>query len=386
MRHAPATRVVFAILAIGFFIAPVAAGIAGIAPEAFENRRFAQAPKPSQGWDAFQQATQYLIDRMPLRAQAVRANTQIWTNIFGTDPSYTRESSLANDRALPFAGTTERERSDTSAGLGVGLKGPASVKTGRAGWFYIDTEFEYACDTTPNRAILQRWGKVVRAIRASGRPAVMLVPPAKSSVYPEYLPDEYPFDHCALEGKERFWRLLSDKGPHLGVIELRSKLLRLKAYAGDALFPRKDFHWSSLGALTMVKASLDVIGAGVRLDPNEIVNRGSVSYQGDLTKLRGQPESDKRVEYGIERPPGAPRVPGRTLLICDSFAGRWLRLFKPYFEHIRPAAFSGKAALETIEAIKRSDRVIIESMEVFWKADYSRKLVEELRWSPVEPR
>jgi alginate O-acetyltransferase complex protein AlgJ len=383
MRHATATRVLFAALAIAFFTTPVAARIAGVTAEEIENRRFAQPPKPSQGWDAFQQATQYLVDRMPLRAQAIRANTRIWTDLFGTDPRYTREDSLADDHALPFAGTTEREDDAAGAGLGDGLEEPASARTGRAGWFYVDTEFEYACDTAPNRPILERWGRLLRAIRESGRKAVMLVPPAKASVYPEYLPDEYPYDHCALEGKERFWRLLAEDGPDLGVLELRSELVRLKEYAGDGLFQRKDSHWSTLGAMTMVKAALGAVGDGVRLDPSEIVDRGMVPYKGDLTIVRGRFESDERREYAIERAPGAPRVPGRTLLICDSFAGKWLRLLRPYFEHLRMATFSGSGGTETIAAIRRSDTVIVESMEAFWKADYAREVLAELRWTPL---
>lgn len=378
-----AIRLGLAILAIAFFATPVAAWVLGVPAEQFENRRFAHAPKPSQGWDTFQQTTRYLVDRMPLRAQAVRANTRIWADVLGTDPRYGRESSLASDRALPFAGATRHEGADVSAGLAEGSDGPATAKTGRAGWYYVDEDFEHACDTKGDRAILERWGRILRAIRASGRPAVLLVPPAKASVYPEYLPDDYPLDHCALAGKERFWRLLADEGPDLGVLELRSELVRLKAYVGGALFQRKDSHWSTLGALTQVRSALEEIGDGVRLDPSEIVKLGSVSYLGDLAVLGGRSERDQRMEYGIRRAPDAPRVPGRTLLIGDSFAGEWTRLFKPYFEHLHVLGWGTEESYEMIEAMSRSDRVIIESMEVSWKEDaYSHPLAADLRWLP----
>ncbi len=65
----------FALLAIAFFAAPVALRAVGVHANAFENRRLAEAPKLSQGWEVFQQATRFLTDRMPLREQAVRANT-----------------------------------------------------------------------------------------------------------------------------------------------------------------------------------------------------------------------------------------------------------------------------------------------------------------------
>lgn len=382
MIRTRAIRTLVALVAIGFFAAPITARVAGVKPEAFENRRFAEAPRLAQGWSAFQQATQFLIDRMPLRAQAVRLNGEIWRGAFGTDPLASRGRTLGEDRALPFAGTTEQQGA-VGAGAVAGVDAPVSASTGRSGWFFLDEELEYACDRAPNRPILRRWGRILGAIAASGRPAVMLVPPAKASVYPEYLPEEYPFDHCALEAKERFWKLLADEGPNHRVIELRSDLLRLKEHAGDLLFQRKDSHWSTLGALTLVKAALKAVGDGVRLEPDEIVRRGSVSYLGDLAVVGGQGDRDQRMEYAIERSPGAPRVPGRTLLICDSFAGEWMRLLRPYFEDIHCITLSAEGLVGTMREIRRADRVVFESMELFWKGDDSRELAEELRRWPL---
>jgi hypothetical protein len=381
MNRAHLARIAFALLAIAFFITPIAARGLGITAEAFENRTFAEAPKLSQGWDAFQQATRFLIDRMPLRAQAVRANTRIWTDIFDTDPRYNQDDATASDRALPFARTSERTDDDVRFAAGGDPIGAATAESGRGGWLFIDSEFEHACaNRPPNDVVLRRWAKIVGAIRDSGRAAVMLVPPSKSSVYPEYLPDEHPYDHCALRGKERFWRLLSDEGPKRGIFELRSELVRLKANAGDGLFQRKDSHWSTLGALTLVKAALEHVGDGVRMRPSDIAYRGEVSYLGDLAVVAGRSDRDLRAEYGIDRSPGAPRVPGRTLLICDSFAGEWLRLFKPYFEDVEMHVLTGNAVPETVAAIKRSDTVILESVETLFRRSDAARLAREMEW------
>jgi alginate O-acetyltransferase complex protein AlgJ len=369
MGHKVAIRVVFAILAIAFFAAPVALRALGVTAEQFENRRLADPPELSQGWGAFQQTSQYLIDRMPLRAQAVRANTRIWTDVFGTDPPYGRDTALAGDKALPFAGALEDDDGDLRIPEEQGdLQGPARAETGKRGWLYNSAEFEFACASKPtNRQVVQRWSELVRAIRASGRETALFVAPHKASVYPEYLPDEYPSDHCALEAKERFWSALSKAGRGTGVRELRSELVRLKAHVGDGLFELLDMHWTTLGALTLVDAALDAVGGDVRLEPEEIVERGLVPYEGDLSAATGDPETAKHMEYGIDRAPDAPVVPGRTLLLCDSFAYRWMRLFKPYFEQVRYVPWYHPAS-EIVGEIERSDRVIVEANETFIKS------------------
>jgi hypothetical protein len=371
MSRANAIRVVFAVLAVGFFVAPIAARVAGVTAEEFENRRFAESPRLSQGWDAFGQATRYLTDRMPLRAQAVRANTRIWTDLFDTDPIYARDKSLDSDQALPFAGGIEQD-----GGLRVengGLRGgPATAKTGRGGWLYVPIELESACDdSVSNRQLLKRWSTLIRTLRAGGRDSELFVVPHKASVYPEYLPDKYRFKDCALPAKERLWRMLSKEGPALGVHELRSELLRLKPTAGDALFQRKDMHWTTLGALTLIDAALDALGDGVELKPSEIVARGSVPYTGDLSLVGGNAKTDTRDEYGIVRAHDAPRVPGRTAIVCDSFAYKWFRLFKPYFEHVRYTTWY-RSTNEVVDTIRWSDRVIVEADEIALKVGARR--------------
>jgi hypothetical protein len=361
-----AVRIAIAVLAIAFFAVPVTAGVLGVDAKPFENRRLAHAPKPAQGWGAFQQTTRYLVDHMPLREQAVRANTRIWTDVFDTDPRYGDGRTLAGDEALPFAGTIE---DDEGAVLGKngGFKGKVTAKRGRDGWLFVEPEFGIACDPPiQDEVALARWGRMMAALRKKGYAATMFVVPTKASVYPEYLPEKYPADDCALTAKRRFWQLLERKGRSLGVNELRSELIRLKGRFGDELFELTDSHWTTLGALTLVDAALKEIGNGVRVSPEEIVERGMVSYVGDLSLVSGDAEAKKHMEYGIKRAPEAPRVPGRTVLICDSFAYKWLRLFKPYFEHLDYVTqYDGPS--EMTAAIERADTVIVEANEIFYR-------------------
>jgi hypothetical protein len=80
-------RLAFALAALFFFATPVALRMAGVTARPFENRRLADAPRVSQGFDAFPQATRFFVDRLPLREQAVRADTWISRSIFATTPN-----------------------------------------------------------------------------------------------------------------------------------------------------------------------------------------------------------------------------------------------------------------------------------------------------------
>jgi|GEM_PF-6395312 len=360
-------RSAFAVLALAFFATPLALHAAGAKPEQFENRRLAEAPAASQGWNAFAQATRFLVDHMPLRAQAVRANTRIWTDVFHADPRYAGETELADDGALPFAGSIDDD-GDVGSGQARGsVPGPASAKTGRDGWLYLPEEFTSACDKSVSDALaLRRWASLVRAVRAEGPDAAMFIAPFKASVYPEHLPDKYLADDCALPAKERFWSLLSKEGPRLGLDSLRDDMLALKSNVGDGLFERKDTHWSTFGALVYIRAVLRKLGGGVTLEPSEIIDNGMVSYRGDLTFVGGRPEADERHDYGIERRPDAPRVPGRTLIVGDSFTYKFTRLLKPYFEDLRVVSWYNSDE-NIVGAIQRADKVIVEATEILFK-------------------
>ncbi len=355
-------RIAFAFLAIGFFATPIAARLTGVEAEQFENRRLAVAPEPSQGWDAFQQTSRYLTDHMPLREQAVRLNTTVWRDVFGTDPRYDGQPTLTDDQALPFAGSIERDP------LAKRAAGAARAQSGKGGWAYVEEEFEYDCiSTQESRAVLQRWARVVQAIRDEGHDSAMVLTPSKGSIYPEHLPDSYTNDHCSPAGKRRFWKVVTDEGPALGVSELRNELVRLKERAGNGLFQRTDSHWTTLGATTLVTSALDAIGGDVELKRSEIVSRDSVSYTGDLSIVGGSQKTDTRAEFAIVRERDAPRVPGKTLLVCDSFAYLWLRLFKPYFDDIHYISLR-ESPSEIAAEVERADTVIVEANEILAKA------------------
>ena len=133
-------KALFAIAAVVFFATPVAARVVGVKAEPFENRRLAEAPSLDDGWNVFDRATRFLTDRMPLREEAVRANTRISQDLFDTTPRYGE----GDGRGLPFAG---------SGGRGPQVRNfdGFRVATGRDGWLYLADEPDRAC-TLPSPA------------------------------------------------------------------------------------------------------------------------------------------------------------------------------------------------------------------------------------------
>ena len=62
---------------------------------------------------------------------------------------------------------------------------------GRDGWLFLEGEFDRACIRFPPwKTVMRRYVRLVHIIRASGRKVVFVVPPDKTSIYPEYVPKD----------------------------------------------------------------------------------------------------------------------------------------------------------------------------------------------------
>lgn len=357
MSRTAAIRPVFAILAVVFFATPIAARMLGITAESFENRPFAEAPKLSQGWDAFGQTTRFLTDRMPLRAQAVRANTRIWTDVFETTPRYGPATGLAQDGTLSLTGAPKEAEATTPAAADTA----AQVLRGRDGWLFLQGEMDRSCAPyMPFEEAIERWRALIETIRAQGARALLVIPPDKGTIYPEHLAD-FPVKDCAAKGKREQWRMIERAERGRDVIGLRDDLMRMKPDAGDDLYARKDSHWSTVGSLSLVRAVLERLD-GARLLRSEIIDPGPTEYTGDLTNLLGAPEADMQAQRGIERKPGAPRIPGRTLMIGDSYSQGPVPQLTHYFDDFRVLLWETPPA-ELARAIRNADTVVVETVE-----------------------
>ncbi len=358
------SRLVFAVLAIAFFATPLALRAVGVTARPFENRALAGPPRLSQGWNAFDEASRFFVDRMPLREQAVRANTWISRHIFDTTPRYGQGAfAAAAQSGLPFGQPLAPRAGVPRPAANQPAPAGNHALVGRDGWLYLQGELDRACyQFTPYAAAVSGWEQIVAAVRASGRRAVVIVVPDKSSVYPEHLPQSFEKKQCAETNRGVLWGLVDQAAPR-GVVGLRPALLAAKRGAGDGLYRRKDSHWNTLGSLALVRSALAHVGGGVRLRPSEIVDTGSRPYIGDLTTLVGAPEQDREQRRDVRRAPGARRVPGRTLFVYDSYGQIGLPQLAPYFANFRTVDWSQILAPGLAEEVARSDTVIFETVE-----------------------
>jgi alginate O-acetyltransferase complex protein AlgJ len=369
-------RLAFAALAVVFFATPLVLTAFGYKARAFENRKLASAPRLSEGWGFFDDATRYLIDHLPLRYQAVHANTWIDLNVFAFTPRYGLNGlgGVQSDQALPFTGQPDQDKAAvaTSTATGKGAKGPVQppptadqVAVGLHGWYYLQGVWDRACSPfIPFTQAVSRWETLIRVIRASGRRVELVVAPDKQKIYPEYVAPGTPNLACGKLGTAQLWRLLeAPAAVRAGIVGLRKLLLAEKRTSSQPLYFRTDSHWNNLGSLSFPEAALPPLSKTVRLRPDEIVAGPKVKYTGDLLGLLGQSGSEIAPTAGIHRAPGSPVVAGRSVVVGDSYADTALGDLTPYFASLNLLYWVNNTPQEIANGIASARNVVLETVE-----------------------
>ncbi|RKQ92889.1 acetyltransferase AlgX (SGNH hydrolase-like protein) [Solirubrobacter pauli] len=380
-------RKLVAAFALLFFFAPLLLWVAGVRARPFENRPMASRPQLSQGWEAFDGATRFFVDRLPLREQAVRANTWVSLNVFDTTPDYGGNQTAGGNPsrdALPFGEPDQPAKPEPTAGANPGATDTTVLK-GKDGWLFLQGELARACaEYIPWARAMQRWERMLSIIRASGRDVVLVVPPDKSTIYPEYLPDAFAEKDCYKPGRAKAWKALEGTGND-DVLPLREAELAVKAAPPEETYHPEDTHWNSKGAALGVRALLRHLGGPAQLRDADL-QKGRVDYQGDLSGLVGtpkkrdaplwtvkrndeQPEVTKQqvgdVELTTQRWPdvGDPLREGRTVFVQDSFGVAMLDALGPYFSELQNVPWFGTPTADLLASIEAADTVILEKVE-----------------------
>jgi alginate O-acetyltransferase complex protein AlgJ len=354
---------VCAVLAIAFFFTPLALRAAGVTAHAFENRPLAAKPKLSQGWDALDQTTRYVTDRMPLREQAVRANNWIYRHAFDRLPDYARKT---EDRGLPFARGVRS--GETHAANRANRQ--VDVVVGSAGWLYIggvNGEFEQECAKRSKLAPSEaRWARITELIRASGRAAVTIVAPDKGTIYPEYYPDGH-LKSCGLRAKAKLRSDLDRLPARDGLATAATPLLQAKRPTlPDHLYLKTDGHWNTIGALVYLRRMLELLPYGVRLEQREILGDATTPKTpklGDLQALLGERAKEAWPYRRIQRVRGGRKVPGRTVFVGDSFSGALVPQVPFYFTDLHFVDINRTPRKTLVDDIASAHTVILETAE-----------------------
>lgn len=350
--------------------------VAGLRPPTLENRPLLTIPAFSLDraldatWPAGVDA--YLADNMALRAFAVRLRGELQYRTGGT--------------------------------------GNPDVVPGLDGWLFIRGEFAPNCEETPD--------EIVRAIttgaerfRASGQAFRFLLVPDKHQVYPEQVrPDLHFPPACNELGRAQVQAMLAQQAPTtIDGIEI------LEAAKGDrpdgpTLFYSMDTHWTPSGAILAIRAlvqsldpavwsddevtidgtyrrTMDLAGqVGIRrteLTPKIVVRPGVTTKREDLEVPVDV--GNARAVFRITSTGDRPMLPGRTVIVYDSFFGISIPLVAPWFEdttwiHVGDLVNHPELG----EVLGPFDRVILQRVERgLYQTDVARVLEALVRAEPT---
>ena len=357
------SNLVLVVVSLALTTSPLIAFGFGVRGGSIENRNLTGIKELQGGYRFFSSLGTFLSDRNPLRRYAVQLDANIDRIVFDENPTF---------------GGQENPR----------------VLEGKDKTLFLSDAIDNACaphDSPENSA--SQFSKLAKQLVAIGKKPLVMVAPDKSSLHADLLPfnaDEKP---CFFDYIRRLnTSLLSSEIP--GFIDVSTLLADEIEKTREFLYLKKDSHWDGAGSLVAVNAAIDFLKPGLR-KKSDVHFDGTYEYTGDLTGMRGLPETDFAPAYRIERGgkilqkanevfPGYESqlnrriiqtsetlsfVPGKTLFLCDSFGLAALPQITPYFEDLTIFLLADFDPEVFKELVENADNVWIMTVErgVSWR-------------------
>jgi alginate O-acetyltransferase complex protein AlgJ len=402
-RRRRSLRIAALSLAAGlvFFFGPAIAFTFGDRAAPIENRPLAGMPSLDSGWRAIPGFNAWAIDHLPLRSQAVRADTNLSEAVFG-EPPPSSGSHTASGVGSSAAGNASPDSSSS------GASAAPRVIQGKDGWLYLADDFKYACDPKLNLpAVVNGLQRLHTAIEASGRKLFISVIPDKSTADPQNLPDSFAFKNCGEEHRREFWQeIVAAKLP---LVDIRKPLAEAEHTARQPMYLKLNTHWNMQGAAVWTKSTLAAldprliegmtipgVDEGAPSNQSPFVAGPVIEVQGDLTVMLGAPRKEPMPQIQLRRkgvtltldgvplpgniPPqivrdqagtpvtteasatAAPLYPGQTLILGDSFYNSWRMLFAPFISALT-AVYDLADPVKITQRIIDADTVVLEVVE-----------------------
>lgn len=347
-----ATVVLFAL----FLLAPGLAALFGVRGEVFENRRPAAFPEwQASSWldaEAYAQLGDWLKDALPLRAQGVALDSWIDYEILGDSPT-------------------------------------ADVLVGDGGELFLTNSIRGLCGRDASAGeILDVVDRYARILGRADIPLFVVFSPNKAFLYPERLPARAErLARCSAESRAELREALAKRRGFV-FIDLWAEFERQRE-AGQRMFPRLGRHWESWAGIVQARAIVDAIEPGL-WDPGAVVAHGVQPHRAELPyRFMNLDVDDPRELYTIERPgvhsvrrtyplavganwlvterrqesDGPPLIPGRTLVVFDSFFDDSSDLY----QYMETAVFVHwelmKYSKEVARLFRTADRVVLQVVE-----------------------
>lgn len=293
-------------------------------------------------------------------------------------------------RRLPDVGAVNGRTLGTSSKLtgfdGLEYESAPFVVHGLDGELFLGPDFDIACGLGPRYVrAMKTYAKVAQIIEQSGRRVIFTAAPNKTTVFPDEIdPAALPHGACDTRGIKVQTRIL-DRFKDPNYLPLRDAMARSK----HQTYWKTDPHWTSVGGAVFAQQ------VARRLDPS-LARRQHYAYgsetglgmlnasQGDPTTETIEtalPDTDVKVKTapGCDDWAGYPTLiyetcwnsspakktwPGHTLLLGDSFMMYGLQSLRPLFHHGR-WMWVGHSDRDVAQAIKASDTVVIEILQIF---------------------
>ncbi|MFY1697279.1 MULTISPECIES: hypothetical protein [unclassified Solwaraspora] len=334
------------------------------ADDAVENRASVPFPELNSDTvadtDTYRQFDAALRDRLTLRRQVVKAVGKVGYDGLGT--SFSSRVYVGEDQ-VPF----------------------------------FTEDFTKPCLTPFDaEAVDARLRSFEETARASGKDVLFVVAPDKTSVLRHKL--GWPADVlmvCADPVREQSQAQWGDD--HAGpVVTLWPQFAEAELAEPGRIWQTGDSHWSYQGAMMFTRAVLERLavrgGAPDELrDAPGAQQRPDRSLAGDLYPLMGIPRKDKVANWVVRRegvtvettatelasgrtervhttvaPDGTPMVPGRTLVVYDSFFYLAEAQLTPYFAQLHTLHWDDFLPMARAGQVPEFDRVIFQSVQRSW--------------------
>jgi alginate O-acetyltransferase complex protein AlgJ len=333
-RHAGTQRGAL-VCAVIFFLVPALALVLGGPSQTNENRKPNEFPSLADGWNFFTGMSPWANDHLAFKQGAVDFSGWLGQSLFGDTPQYgTAPEQQAPGPVGPVAPpVTQPGPQQPTAG------GYPQVIEGKDGWLYLgdDTRVECLPNLTMDE-VMKGLVKIRNAVQASGRKFVLTVPPDKSTMVPEHLPDSYAGKDCAAERKTSFWARANTE---VGVVDLRGPLAAQASAMHQPVYFQQDSHWTFAGGLTMTQQIAERIAPGCtmtwRMAPTVPWNREEdlpplidrSAYQTTSRYSLAPDGGVDRTNWGLNdfrtpsvfNNPSVPgMVPGKVVMVADSFS------------------------------------------------------------------
>ncbi|MFC4854815.1 alginate O-acetyltransferase AlgX-related protein [Actinophytocola glycyrrhizae] len=291
------------ISALVFFATPALMWVFGMRPSEIENHELASFPSAGDGWGLFTGLEPWATDNLVFREEAISAADWVSRTIFGEPPPFDQGGATPTG-PLPGtpgeqSGKPEPDEDAPVAGPPAGTEqaGFRNVVEGTDGWLYYGSDALSKCHPTkPLAETIAQLAKLRDVVERSGRTFVLVLVPDKTTMVPEYLPDSYPGKECAAPVTPQVWEQAIEVA---GGLDMRPRLAAAAERHDRPMYYPLDTHWTSEGALEMVKAVAQEVKPGVA-EKWRIQKKDEELVTADLPRLVGRDGDNKVVNYRLK--------------------------------------------------------------------------------------